>query len=110
MVSASLDDAQFLADDLSQLLALGDALSSREPAMIASTVDAVIRTRGVDSLATAGGVDSARLRQAVRTLGPDDLGFLNALVERLLAESNFQATASQPIRENAKRKAGKRKD
>jgi hypothetical protein len=55
-------------------------------------------------------VDSARLRQAVRTLGPDDLGFLNALVERLLAESNVRATAAHPIRENAKRKAGKRKD
>lgn len=75
----------------SQLLALADALDSREPAMIARTVEAVIRTRGIASLAVAGGVDQPRLKAALRTLAPEDCSFLREIVTKLLAETALQA-------------------
>ncbi|TPE63090.1 hypothetical protein FJQ54_04390 [Sandaracinobacter neustonicus] len=79
-----------LADDISQLLALGDALDSQERAMISRTIEAVIRVRGMDSLAIAGGVSRDRLRSAIRGLGSEDCALLRSLVARLLAALEVQ--------------------
>ena len=80
-----------LADDISQLLALGDALDSREPEMISHTISAVIRVRGIDSLALAGGVSRDRLRSAIQLLQPEDCALLRELVAKLLAGLDAQA-------------------
>ncbi len=83
-------EEQMLADDISQLLALGDALDSRELAMISHILEAVIRVRGMDSLAVAGGMNRSRLRSAIRTLGPEDCSLLRSLVAKLLADLEVQ--------------------
>ncbi|WP_199554187.1 hypothetical protein [Sandaracinobacteroides hominis] len=77
---------ELLEDASSQLLALGDALDSRQPAAIARTLEMVLRIRGMDSLAIAGGVDRAYLRAALVRLAPEDCDLLRKLVAQLLAD------------------------
>ena len=81
---------RLLADDISQLLALGDALDSQKRSMISHTIEAVIRVRGIDSLAIAGGVTRHRLRSAIQRLGSEDCTLLRSLVARLLAALEVQ--------------------
>jgi DNA-binding phage protein len=89
----------FIADEQSQLLALADALLSGEIRMITAAFEAVVRTRGIDSLAAAGGLDRLRLREAISKLSPVDQALLTKMVMRLLRE-NQAASASEdsPLR------------
>ena len=88
----------FLADDLSQLLALADALDSCDPAMISGAFAEVVRTRGLDSLAAAAGLQRMRLRQAIRDLLPDDRLLLRELVGRLVAGLGDQPADRKTLR------------
>lgn len=88
----------FLADEMSQLLALADALDSQDAAMISAAFAEVLRTRGLESLAVAGGLQRLQLRDAIRDLQPPQRILLRQLVSRLVAGLRDQAADRNTLR------------
>ncbi len=79
------DGSGYLDDEESQLLLLGDALSSGNAAYLVDVFGIVARARGMTGLALAAGIDRAELYRALENEGAPDLAVLARVIAALVA-------------------------